>query len=137
MPWHVSPSVFESVLNPTFEDYIQYHLQPFRYFQLRTVVMSTSSRSIPPAYSCSKCSELVCTSRHSQHGDYKGSEYKDIASCGYEELAKFKTSKSVLNVGGRWRRQGDAVTILAWAARCKSAECVWRSSIRAGLAINI
>ncbi|KAH6716368.1 hypothetical protein BKA61DRAFT_479329, partial [Leptodontidium sp. MPI-SDFR-AT-0119] len=95
----VSSSVFETVLKSSFEEYIQRHPQALRYcptpdcgYVYRCTITSSSR---PPAYMCPECFEPLCTSCHSRHGDYTCAEYKDIASGGYEALAKLKRELNI------------------------------------------
>jgi hypothetical protein len=96
---HVSSSVFETVLKSSFEEYIQRHPQALRYCPTPdcgyVYRCTTTSSSRPPAYMCPKCFEPLCTSCHSRHGDYTCAEYKDIASGGYEALAKLKRELNI------------------------------------------
>jgi hypothetical protein len=96
---HVSSSVFETALKSSFEEYIQRHPQDLRYCPTPdcgyVYRCTTTSSSRPPAYMCPKCFEPLCTSCHSRHGDYTCAEYKDIASGGYEALAKLKRELNI------------------------------------------
>ena len=44
---------------------------------------------------CAKCFEPLCISCHSRHGEYSCAEYKEIASGGYEALAKLKRELNI------------------------------------------
>ncbi|KAH6700676.1 hypothetical protein BKA61DRAFT_705721 [Leptodontidium sp. MPI-SDFR-AT-0119] len=117
----VSSSVFETVLKSSFEEYIQRHSQALRYcptpdcgYVYRCTITSSSR---PPAYMCPEWFEPLCTSCHSRHSDYTCAEYKDIASGGYEALAKLKRELNIKD--------------------CPKCTCVWLSSTQAGLAMHI
>jgi IBR domain, a half RING-finger domain len=96
---HISSLVFETVLKSTFEEYIQRHPQALRYCPTPdcgyVYRCTTTSSSRPPAYTCPKCFEPLCTSCHSRHGGYTCAEYKDIASGGYDALAKLKRELNI------------------------------------------
>jgi hypothetical protein len=96
---HVSSPVFETVLKSTFEEYIQRHPQTLRYCPTPdcgyVYRCTTTSSSKPLVYMCPKCFEPLCTSCHSRHGNYTCAEYKDIASGGYEALAKLKRELNI------------------------------------------
>jgi hypothetical protein len=96
---HVSSSVFETILESTFEEYIRRHPEAFRYCPTPdcgyVYRCTTTSSSRPLAYMCLKCFEPLCTSCHSRHGDYTCAEYKEIASGGYEALVKLKRELNI------------------------------------------
>lgn len=95
----LSSSVFETVLQSSFEEYIQRHPDAFHYcptpdcgyiYRCTTAPGSKSS-----AYACPNCFEPLCTSCHARHGDYTCAEYKDIASGGVEALARLKKELNI------------------------------------------
>ncbi|KAF2686815.1 hypothetical protein K458DRAFT_441534 [Lentithecium fluviatile CBS 122367] len=96
---HLSSSVLESVLQSSFEEYIQRHPESLRYCptpDCGSVYRSTTTLgSNPPVYTCSNCFEPLCTSCHARHGNYTCAEYKEIASGGYEALEKLKKELNI------------------------------------------
>jgi hypothetical protein len=96
---NVSSSVFETVLQSSFEDYIKQHPNLFHYCPTpdcdhiyRCTVASGADR---PTYTCANCLELICTSCHALHGRYTCAEYKDIQSGGYEALEQLKKELNI------------------------------------------
>ncbi|PGH16141.1 hypothetical protein AJ79_01908 [Helicocarpus griseus UAMH5409] len=100
---HLSSSVFESVLQSSFGEYIQRHPEAFHYcptpdcgfiYRCTTTTSSLSSKS-PVAYTCPNCLEPLCTACHARHGGYTCAEYKDIASGGVAALEKLKRELNI------------------------------------------
>ncbi|OAP61190.1 hypothetical protein AYL99_03391 [Fonsecaea erecta] len=98
---HVSSSVFEAVLQSSFEDYVQRHPEIFRHCPTpdcgHIYRCTTSLGSQPPAYTCSNCFERLCTSCHARHGEYTCAEFKDIAAGGDAALARLKRELNIKN----------------------------------------
>ncbi|KAF2176024.1 hypothetical protein K469DRAFT_682817 [Zopfia rhizophila CBS 207.26] len=96
---HLSSSVFEIVLQSSFEGYIQRHPEAFHYCPTPdcgyVYRCTTASGSKSPAYTCPNCFEPICTSCHARHGDYTCAEYKDIASGGFEALERLKRELNI------------------------------------------
>jgi hypothetical protein len=96
---HISSPIFETILKSAFEEYVQRHPQALRYCPTPdcgyVYRCTATSSSRPLAYMCPKCFEPLCTSCHSRHGGYTCAEYKDIASGGYEALAKLKRELNI------------------------------------------
>lgn len=75
----LSSSIFENLLKPSFEDYVQCRPDAFRYCptpDCEYIYRSTaSSGSKPQTYHCQNCFEATCTSCHARHGTYTCAEY--------------------------------------------------------------
>lgn len=95
----LSSSVFETVLQSSFEDHIKQHPNLFHYCPTPDCDYiyrcTTSSGADKPTYTCVNCLELVCTSCHALHGHYTCAEYKDIHSGGYEALERLKKELNI------------------------------------------
>jgi hypothetical protein len=101
---HLSSSVFERVLQSSFEEYVQRHPDEFHYcptpdcgyvYRCGRADAGSSSSSRPPPYTCPNCLEPICTVCHARHGEYSCAEYKDIASGGHEALAALKKKLNI------------------------------------------
>jgi hypothetical protein len=96
---HLSTSILESVLQSSFEEYIQRHPDSLRYCPTPDcgyIYRSTTNiGSNSLAYTCPNCLEPLCTSCHARHGDHSCAEYKDIASGGYAALEKLKKELNI------------------------------------------
>ena len=96
---HLSSAVFEAVLKSSFDEYIQRHPETFHYCPTPDCDYiyrcTTASNAMIPAYICPSCLEPICRSCHARHGDYTCAEYKDIASGGYEALARLKKELNI------------------------------------------
>jgi len=94
---HLSSSVFETVLQSSFEEYIRRHPESFHYCPTPDCgyIYRCTSDSNPPAYTCPNCFEPLCTSCHARHGNHTCAEYEDIKSGGYEALEKLKKELNI------------------------------------------
>jgi hypothetical protein len=95
----LSTSTFDLMLKSSFEEHIQRNPHDLRYCPTpdcgHIYRSSATKGSDPPLYTCANCLEPLCTSCNARHGEYTCAEYKDIASGGYEALAKLKKELNI------------------------------------------
>jgi hypothetical protein len=92
-------AAFDLMLKSSFEEYVHRNPQDIRYCPTPDcghAYRSTATKGLdPPPYTCANCLEPLCTSCNARHGEYTCAEYKDIASGGYEALAKLKKELNI------------------------------------------
>ncbi|KAF2196783.1 hypothetical protein GQ43DRAFT_425899 [Delitschia confertaspora ATCC 74209] len=106
---HLSSSGFESLLESSFNEYTKRNPDAFRYcptpdcgyiyrcapaFTANVLDTRVTKFSVF-THTCPNCLESLCHSCHTHHGSYTCAEYKDIASGGYEALAKLKKALNI------------------------------------------
>ncbi|KAL8804073.1 MAG: hypothetical protein Q9182_002786 [Xanthomendoza sp. 2 TL-2023] len=96
---HLPSSVFEQVLEKSFEEYVKRRPDDFRSCPTPDcghIYRSSKDQSLESrTYTCPSCFEQLCTFYHAQHGDYTCAEYKDIASGGVEALERLKKELNI------------------------------------------
>lgn len=92
-------SVFEMVLQKSFEEYIKRRPKDFHSCPTPDcghIYRCTENQSLQlKTYTCPSCREQLCTSCHAQHGDYTCAEYKDIASGNIKALEELKKELNI------------------------------------------
>jgi hypothetical protein len=92
----LSSAAFEAVLSASFTSYIRRHPAALRYCptpdcgQIYHATSSPSSTSPPIIFTCPKCLIPTCTACHHPHPGLTCAEHRDLASGGYEALARTK-----------------------------------------------
>ncbi|KAH8701348.1 hypothetical protein GQ44DRAFT_693493 [Phaeosphaeriaceae sp. PMI808] len=96
---HLPSSVFESILQKSFKEYVKRHPNDFQSCPTPDcdhIFRCSQSRSLQTRkYTCVSCFEQFCTSCYVQHGEYTCAEYKDIASGGIKALEKLKRELNI------------------------------------------
>jgi predicted RNA-binding Zn-ribbon protein involved in translation (DUF1610 family) len=94
----LSSSVFEAVLESSFDEYVQRHPEAFHHCpspDCGFIYRCTAMGRQPSTYTCPKCLAAICTSCHVGHEQFTCAEYKDFASGGFEASQQLKKKLNI------------------------------------------